>query len=436
MAFPIFNYGDFEITALTFGSKIIAPGDTVAFSISIKNVSGIKITKCSIGLSLRYAVDTDVEGSGGTTIGTGFYGYIFGSDENYGTISWVNNGVQTFAGSMSFAPEEYLPVNMSNYILTSDYDSISLRIETSSDLDAGRNYDSVPDLKGDNGEYITMLSKRDNPKVKLAVERTPDDESIAVLTSASLTSDTGLDALVAHGYTVSLFASSEHDPATPSDNPVTLNATMAELYAGIPESTTAISQTFSNGSDFAFLLQVTNGYETANAHADISRAFANLHLSGKSTGGACFGGFCTSTEGNPKLETYYPIYAYAGIAVGGGGAYSTDEVDTGSKWIDGKTIYRKVVEFTAITNGKANDMAIGASGTIDTIVGYRGMGYKTGKTYYWSIPHYDTRSQYTIMIELVMGDAPLVRITPGSGRDLAYAFVVVEYTLADAAEGS
>ena len=124
------------------------------------------------------------------------------------------------------------------------------------------------------------------------------------------------------------------------------------------------------------------------------------------------------------------------LAVGGGGAYSTDEVDSGSKWIDGKTIYRKVVQFTAITNGRANDMAIGASGTIETIVGYRAIGYKTSKTYYWSIPHYDTRSQYTIMIELVMGDAPLVRITPGSGRDLAYAFVVVEYTLADAAEGS
>lgn len=215
-----------------------------------------------------------------------------------------------------------------------------------------------------------------------------------------------------------------------SGTEITLHyTTLDDLLTGVVDSTTIVTNTFDKAVNHDLTLTFGDTYESASAKADIDRSFANLHLSGKSTGGACFGGFCTSTEGNPKLETYYPIYAYAGIAVGGGGAYSTDEVDTGSKWIDGKTIYRKVVEFAAITNGRANDMAIGASGTIETIVGYRGMGYKTGKTYYWSIPHYDTRSQYTIMIELVMGDAPLVRITPGSSRDLAYAFVVVEYTL-------
>lgn len=222
-----------------------------------------------------------------------------------------------------------------------------------------------------------------------------------------------------------------------SGTEITLHyTTLDNLLTGVVDSTTIVTNTFDKAVNHDLTLTFGDAYESASAKADIDRSFANLHLSGKSTGGACFGGFCTSTEGNPKLETYYPIYAYAGIAVGGGGAYSTDEVDTGSKWIDGKTIYRKVVEFATITNGRANDMAIGASGTIENIVGYRAMGYKTGKTYYWSIPHYDTRSQYTIMIELVMGDAPLVRITPGSGRDLAYAFVAVEYTLADAAEGS
>lgn len=215
-----------------------------------------------------------------------------------------------------------------------------------------------------------------------------------------------------------------------SGTEITLHyTTLDDLLTGVVDSTSIVTDTFDKAVNHDLTLTFGDTHELASGKADIDRSFANLHLSGKSTGGACFGGFCTSTEGNPKLETYYPIYAYAGIAVGGGGAYSTDEVDTGSKWIDGKTIYRKVVEFATITNGRANDMAIGASGTIETIVGYRGMGYKTGKTYYWSIPHYDTRSQYTIMIELVMGDAPLIRLTPGSGRDLAYAFVVVEYTL-------
>ena len=40
------------------------------------------------------------------------------------------------------------------------------------------------------------------------------------------------------------------------------------------------------------------------------------------------------------------------VTVSGGADYSTDEVDTGTKWTDGKTIYRKVIHSdTAIASG-------------------------------------------------------------------------------------
>ncbi len=217
-----------------------------------------------------------------------------------------------------------------------------------------------------------------------------------------------------------------------SGTEITLHYTsLDDLLTGVVDSTTIVTNTFDKAVNHDLTLTFGDSYESASAKADIDRSFANLHLSGKSTGGACFGGFCTSTEGNPKLETYYPIYAYAGIAVGGGGAYSTDEVDSGSKWIDGKPIYRKVLEFTSITNGSNNDMAIGASGAIGTIVRFWGLGYNTAGAYAWNIPHYDSSSSYGILVEAVglTGDSPKIRIKPGSGRGLGSAVVVVEYTL-------
>ena len=46
----------------------------------------------------------------------------------------------------------------------------------------------------------------------------------------------------------------------------TLNATIAQMLTGIVDSTSAITTTFSNGSDWSFLLVVSNGYETRSAN--------------------------------------------------------------------------------------------------------------------------------------------------------------------------
>lgn len=49
--------------------------------------------------------------------------------------------------------------------------------------------------------------------------------------------------------------------------------------------------------------------------------------------------------------------------------YSTSEIDTGKKWIDGKKIYRKVVNDTlGTTNGTWKDISAFTANEIDTIV--------------------------------------------------------------------
>lgn len=54
--------------------------------------------------------------------------------------------------------------------------------------------------------------------------------------------------------------------------------------------------------------------------------------------------------------------------------YSTSEIDTGKKWIDGKTIYRKVVNDTlGTTNGAWKDISAFTANEIDTVVKMNGI---------------------------------------------------------------
>lgn len=58
-----------------------------------------------------------------------------------------------------------------------------------------------------------------------------------------------------------------------------------------------------------------------------------------------------------------------------GNKYTTDEQDTGQKWIDGRTIYRKVVRGTVnMTGGSTSNIAHGIQGLTNRweLIGYRG----------------------------------------------------------------
>lgn len=106
-----------------------------------------------------------------------------------------------------------------------------------------------------------------------------------------------------------------------------------EITFDLPESLV-----FDKNSDWMLALVFGDEYESAALMIEVPMAFANLHLSGASTGGACFGGFSKSTEGKPLLESYYPFHAYAGIA--GVTDNAEGETQTGYTWLDGKPIHR------------------------------------------------------------------------------------------------
>lgn len=119
---------------------------------------------------------------------------------------------------------------------------------------------------------------------------------------------------------------------------------LSELITGAlaGEIQTLISETFEKSTDWDLVLWFGDAYESITLAVVLPKAFANLHLSGTSTGGACFGGFSKSTEGTPLFESYFPARFYGGID--GVTNYGLSEVETGGRWIDGRKIYRRVVE--------------------------------------------------------------------------------------------
>ena len=75
--------------------------------------------------------------------------------------------------------------------------------------------------------------------------------------------------------------------------------------------------------EFAYTATTGSGVsstETASVTFLIGNVFTNVHLAGVSTGGVCFGGYSSATEGTPKFECYYPAYLKGGITQIGDGS--------------------------------------------------------------------------------------------------------------------
>lgn len=198
---------------------------------------------------------------------------------------------------------------------------------------------------------ITYLNMRCLPTIaNFSMERAsggkPNDEGVNVLTSLRLSMAEGASTT---GMSLKLYYAQSAQPTTSSTS-INLTSQISSLLTGVTNSSTLIPNTFSNGSDWGFLLVFGDSYEQTSARISLPRAFANLHLSGYSTGGACFGGFSASTQGNPLLESYYPARFHGGVE--GVTNYSTGEVKTGGKWINGKPIYRQVVSKGAFNLSK------------------------------------------------------------------------------------
>ena len=258
---------------------------------------------------------------------------------------------------------------------------------------------------------------------------TPTAEALRMKLRLGMNDTSGLSA----GAALKLYYAQNAAPTVGASEYVDLSAYIQSCLEA--ETAIAISGTFSAGADWYFTLVFTAGDEVSSPwYGNAPRAQAPIHI-GERNNGVAIGGYSPATASDRRFDVFWPGYMHERVhfmgGVSGFGGYSTDETPTGEAWIDGSPIYRKVLEFTSITNGSNNDAAINAGGVIGTIIRFWGLGYNSAGAYAWNIPHYDSSSSYGILAEAVSptGDNPKIRIKPGSGRGLGTAVVVVEYTL-------
>ena len=94
-----------------------------------------------------------------------------------------------------------------------------------------------------------------------------------------------------------------------------LNAALSQN--GYVESVPSLFSSIQFDTAYNYTLQFTIGdaYNTCVFSVLVARAFANVHLSGCTTGGVAFGKFSASTEGSPVFECEYPAVFNGGIRV-------------------------------------------------------------------------------------------------------------------------
>ncbi len=103
--------------------------------------------------------------------------------------------------------------------------------------------------------------------------------------------------------------------------------------------------------------------------------------------------------------------------------YSTTEQNTGRLWIDGKTIYRKVVNLGSLTNAVPKSVAHGIT-NISTVTSLTGIA--TDGTYFLPLP-LARYNNFASQIGLFM-DTTNIIIEPGSNRTTFTGFAIIEYT--------
>lgn len=236
---------------------------------------------------------------------------------------------------------------------------------------------SITGTDAENTALCTALDKRYNPTIEtFNVSRAtqhPIDGWIksdnGMNTMTDLKIDLGSDAT---GFTMKVYyGTGEIDTSTAKS--IDLTGKISDAIAGLTNATGLIEKTngWALGNTWNFLLILSDGYESAQASAQIEIAFTNMHLAGLTTGGVRFGGYCErSAQGKPAFECDYPIYADGGIP---SLDYSTSETKMPYNWIDGKAIYRRVFVSENVTG--ANYVFADAIEGLETVAAIRGMFY-------------------------------------------------------------
>lgn len=138
----------------------------------------------------------------------------------------------------------------------------------------------------------------------------------------------------------------------------------------------------------------------------------------------------TKDEGN---ETSTPVdvvqdgnmHAVTSNAVADSLSYSTTEVLTGATWIDGKPIYRKVIDFGALPNATTKYVTTGLDFTVCNVVRFEGFAKNTRSSDGTSVIQI---SYGTDVLPSVMKDGTIGIYTTRDWTNFSQCYVTIEYT--------
>lgn len=112
---------------------------------------------------------------------------------------------------------------------------------------------------------------------------------------------------------------------------------------------------------------------------------------------------------------------------GGGITYSTTETLTGDKWIDGKPIYRKVINFGTLPNNGGKKVEHGIT-NLDKFIKIWGFCYSPSDPYEaYPLPYLNTDS-LGYGAALMMHHDKAIYIRDGYDLSRLMAYVILEYT--------
>ena len=107
------------------------------------------------------------------------------------------------------------------------------------------------------------------------------------------------------------------------------------------------------------------------------------------------------------------------------GSYSTSEVATPHKWIDGKTIYKKTIAYGTLPNSTSKSVAHGIS-NLSRVMDIQTEVYEASGHYYYKLGHVNVNA-LTTQISMYLDDTSIVMQT-GTNRTGLTANVTVFYT--------
>lgn len=105
--------------------------------------------------------------------------------------------------------------------------------------------------------------------------------------------------------------------------------------------------------------------------------------------------------------------------------YSLNETNTGKTWIDGKTIYRKVINFGSLPNNSIKNVAHSIS-DLSYVIFANGISYSSTTGNYFPIPYSADSLQAQVKMWVTNTDVYLQ--TLADRTDYSQTYIVLEYT--------